>query len=75
MATQKFTPDYINYGKITYTNCSVSVFRSTYDSYSIANLPCGGVKEAKWVGNCVHVITPDGRTYVYDGFGDYSHSF
>lgn len=62
-----FPQEYIDCGKITYTNCSVSVYKSMFDRTLIYNVPTN-IKEAKWVGNNVHVILQDGWTRVYTDF-------
>lgn len=66
-----FPKEYINFGKITHTYCTVSVF-SDHCHASGLQLPCGSVRNAYWQGNNVHVEMADGWHYIIEGFGTYS---
>lgn len=49
-----FPQKYIDFGKITFTNCSVTLYASNFDTRSLANVPCGKIINAYWQGN--HVV-------------------
>lgn len=67
-----FPQEYINFGKVTHTNCGVSVYEDNWHCKNLPNLPGGTVRTAYWQGNNVHVEMEDGWHYLYEGFGNYS---
>lgn len=69
----QFERKYIDFGKITFTNCSVSVFCDLFHCRNLSNLPCSGVANAYWQGNHINVETPDGYVFVYEGFENSSY--
>lgn len=67
-----FPQKYIDFGKITFTNCSVTLYASNFDTRSLANVPCGKIINAYWQGNHVVVEREDGWVFNYDDFGNIS---
>lgn len=67
-----FPQKYIDYGRITFTNCTVSVYCGSCHSYGLINLPGGKIINAYWQGNHVVVEMESGWVYIYDDFGHIS---
>lgn len=64
-----FPQKYIDFGKITFTNCSVTLYASNCDTRNLGNIPCGKVVNAYWQGNHVAVEMDTGYVFNYDSFG------
>ena len=69
-----FPREFVDYGKVTYTNCTVHVYRSYHDRVGLL-LPCGTVLSAMWMGCNIHVQMSNGWTYVYTGLGSHTSCF
>lgn len=67
-----FPQKFIDFSKITFTNCSVTLYASNFDTRSICNVPCGKVINAYWQGNHVVIEMASGWVYNYDDFGHIS---
>lgn len=61
-----FPQKFLDFGKITFTNCSVTLYASNCDTRNISNIPCGKVVNAYWQGNHVVVEMESGWVYNYD---------
>ena len=69
-----FEKKYIDFGKVTFTSCSVSVWSGWYDCRYLPNVP-NGIVCAYWQGNHVVVETNSGWVYIYQGIENYSYSW
>lgn len=69
-----FSQSTINYGRISWNSSTVLVYEN-YNNRRGLLLPCGSVKDARWVGQTVQVQMSNGWTYVYDDFGSYRDSY
>jgi hypothetical protein len=70
-----FPQEFIKFGKVTFTNCSVTLFSSSHNTRSIANVPAGKIVNAYWQGTNIVVELSDGWVYVYSDFGSYSSRY
>ena len=62
-----FPQEFIKFGKVTFTNCSVTLFSSSHNTRKIVN--------AYWQGTNIVVELSDGWVYVYSDFGSYSSRY
>ncbi len=66
-----FEKEYIDFGRVTFTSCSVTVWSSWYNCRYLPNVP-NGVVNAYWQGNHVVVETNSGWSYIYEEIGNYT---
>lgn len=69
-----FDRETINYGRLDWNSSGVYVY-SNYSNRRGLMLPCGSVRDARWVGQTVQVQMSNGWTYVYTGYGSYNQSY
>ena len=55
---------YLDFGRVDFTNNSVSVYCSLWDRVNLPNIP-SGIKNAYWQGSNVIVEMQDGWVYVF----------
>ena len=67
----EFEKKYIDFGKVTFTSCSVSVWSDMYNCRYLPNIP-QRVVNAYWQGNHVVVETDSGWVYNYNGIKNYT---
>lgn len=70
-----FEQEYINCGKITHTDSSVSVFKDYYNSRYLPNIPGGRVVDAYWQGTHIVVRMDSGKSYVYSNFSNWEYYY
>ncbi|MBR5849887.1 MAG: hypothetical protein IKZ12_02340 [Alistipes sp.] len=68
-----FPSDYVNFGKIEFTSCSVFVYRTPHDRRALT-VP-NGIVNAWWQGSNVAVETSGGWVYMFTDFGSYSSKY
>lgn len=68
-----FPKEYVNFGKITWTDCEVSLYSDNCHRKSLCNVPYG-IERAYWQGDNVHVELKSGWHYIYQDFNVY-HSW
>lgn len=69
-----FEREYIDFGRVTFTSCSVSVWSNQHHAKGLPNVP-QRVINAYWQGNHIVVETDSGWVYIYEGFQNYSSSW
>lgn len=67
-----FPQEYINFGKVTFTNCEVSLYSDSCHAKSLCNVP-PRIKNAYWQGNNIHVELTDGWHYIYEDFNKWNY--
>ena len=70
-----FPSEFVRFGKIEFTNCSVFLYSSTHNRRALSNVPCGKVVNAWWQGSSVAVEMEGGWVYMYTDFGSYSSRY
>jgi len=67
-----FEKEYIDCGKITFTDTAVHVFKNYYDNRNLTNIPGGRIRAAFWQGTHIVVTMDSGKNYVYNDFNGWS---
>jgi hypothetical protein len=67
-----FDQEYINCGKLIFTDTAVHVYKNYYDNRNLNNIPGGRIRAAYWQGNHINVVMDSGKTYVYNDFNGWS---
>lgn len=67
-----FPKEYVNFGKITHTNCTVSVYSDNFHSRNLNSVPTN-IERAYWQGDTIHLEMKDGWHWIYEDFNGHSH--
>lgn len=69
-----FPAEFVNFGKIDFSNCYVYLYSSPHNRKPLPNVPAN-IVNAWWQGSNVAVETSTGWVYMYNGFTSYASKY